>query len=110
MGRPILMKEDLIMSELEVGGYTVHSEIGESELAIFNAAMKNHYGVDFKPVAVASQIVNGTNYAFICVGKPVVAHPIASLYVINIYTHFAHSVAPTIEVKSIEELDIKKLI
>jgi hypothetical protein len=97
------------MSENLVGGYSLHSEVGEQELAIFKAALKGHYGVDFKPVAVASQVVNGTNYVFICIGEPVVAHPVASLYAVKIYTHFAHSVAPSIEVTEIKEIDINTL-
>ena len=98
------------MSENMEGAYSVHSEVGEKELAIFNKAMENHLGVDFKPVAVASQVVNGTNYLFICVGRPVVAQPTAALYAIKIYTHFAHSVAPVVEVKEIKEIDVKELV
>lgn len=98
------------MSDNLVGGYSVHSEVGEKELAIFNKAMENHLGVDFKPVAVASQVVDGTNYLFICVGSPVVAQPTAALYAIKIYTHFAHSVAPVVEVKGIKEVDVAGLV
>jgi hypothetical protein len=98
------------MSDNLAGGYSVHAEVGEQELAIFKAAMKHHLGVDYKPLAVASQVVNGTNYLFICTGKPVVAHPETDLYVIKIFTHFAHSVAPTIEVKDIQKLDVAALV
>lgn len=98
------------MAEEFVGSYELHKEVGEDELALFNVAMKNHCGVSLKPVAVASQIVNGYNYIYICVGTPVVANPSATLYAVKIYAHFAHSVAPTIEVKDIEEIDIAKLI
>lgn len=92
------------------GGYSVHTEVGEMEMAIFNKAMENYLGVDFKPVAVASQVVAGTNYLFICVGRPVVAQPTAALYAIKIYTHFAHSVAPVVEVKDIKEVDVAGLV
>lgn len=54
------------MAENLMGGYEVHPEIGEKERVIFESAMKGHVGVDFKPVAVASQVVNGVNYIFIC--------------------------------------------
>jgi hypothetical protein len=99
----------MIMAEILAGGFNVHNEVGEKEMAIFNAAMKNHCGVDYTPVAVASQLVNGTNYIFICVGKPVVAHPIPALYAVKIYTRFAPSVAPNVEIKDIKEIDVATL-
>jgi hypothetical protein len=111
MGRCILKnKEEEGMAEIIPGGFAVHKEVGEDEMALFNVAMKHHYGINLKPVAVASQIVNGYNYIYICVGTPVVANPVSALYAVKIYAHFAHSVAPTIEVTGIEEIDISKLI
>jgi hypothetical protein len=98
------------MAENFVGSYELHKEVGEDEMALFNTAMKHHYGIKLNPVAVASQIVNGYNYIYICVGTPVVANPVAALYAVKIFAHFAHSVAPTIEVTGIEEIDISKLI
>jgi hypothetical protein len=98
------------MAEGFVGSYELHKEVGEEELALFNTAMKNYCGVSLKPVAVASQLVNGYNYIYICVGTPVVAHPSPALYAVKIYAHFAHSVAPTIEVKAVDEIDVAKLI
>jgi hypothetical protein len=98
------------MAENFVGSYELHKEVGEDEMALFNAAMKHQCGIKLNPVAVASQIVNGYNYIYICVGTPVVANPVASLYAVKIFAHFAHSVAPTIEVTGIEEIDISKLI
>jgi hypothetical protein len=98
------------MAEIIPGGFAVHKEVGEDEMALFNAAMKHQCGIKLNPVAVASQIVNGYNYIYICVGTPVVANPVASLYAVKIFAHFAHSVAPTIEVTGIEEIDISKLI
>ncbi len=92
------------------GGYNVHPQIGEQEKAVFEYAMKDHVGMDFKPVAVATQVVNGINYLFICTGAPVVLNPETKLYAVKIYTQFAHSVAPKVEIQSIEEIDINQLI
>jgi len=92
------------------GGYQVHPEIGEQEKAVFDYAMKDRVGMHFEPVAVASQLVNGINYIFICTGSPVVLHPETELYAIQIYTQFAHSVAPKVEIKSIKQIDIGDLI
>lgn len=97
------------MSNNERGGYSVHPELGEKELAIFREALKLHVGVDFKPLAVASQVVNGVNYIFICTGRPVVPNSETKLYAIKIYTHFGHSIAPTLEIKAIDEVDITSL-
>ncbi len=92
------------------GAYEVHPEIGEQEMAVFNYAMKDQVGMNLKPLAVASQVVNGVNYIFVCSGSPVVAHPETKLYAVKIYTKFAHSVAPTVEIESFNEIDVAKLI
>ncbi|MCM1118603.1 MAG: hypothetical protein NC543_04505 [bacterium] len=92
------------------GGYQVHPQIGEQEKAVFEYAMKDHVGMNFEPVAVATQVVNGINYIFICTGSPVVLHPETELYAVQIYTQFAHSVAPKVEIKSIEQIDVAKLV
>lgn len=92
------------------GGYQVHPEIGNKEKAVFEYAMKDHVGMHFEPVAVATQVVNGINYIFICTGSPVVLHPETELYAIHIYTQFAHSVAPQVEIKAIKQIDISALI
>lgn len=95
---------------MKAGGYELHPQVGEQELAVFNYAMKGYVGMHFEPVAVASQVVNGTNYIFVCTGKPVVLHPETKLYAVRIFTKFAHSVAPTVDIKAIEEIDIANLI
>lgn len=97
------------MSSLD-GGYCVHPQLGEKEMAVFEYAMKDHVGMDFKPVAVATQVVNGINYIFICTGSPVVLNPETKLYAVKIYTQFAHSVAPKVELVSIDEIDVGRLI
>jgi hypothetical protein len=103
----LFQKEDFTMSKKLLGGYELHREIGAEEEQIFKTAIKGLVGVDYKPVAVASQIVNGTNYVFICIGTPVVANPVPALYAVEIYVQRATS---DIEVKDIEEIDIASLI
>ena len=93
-----------------LGGYTVHPEVGTQEMAVFQYAMKNHFGVYFNPVIVASQVVDGTNYLFVCTGKVVVPNAETKVYVIKIYTKFQHSIAPTVEILSIDELPIASLL
>ena len=97
------------MAENLMGGYEVHPEIGEKERVIFESAMKGHVGVDFKPVAVASQGVNGGNYIFICTGTLVVLHPQTKLYAVKIFTKFENG-ASTLEIQGIDEIDVASLV
>lgn len=98
------------MAENISGGYTMHPTIGKEEQAIFDAALRHHVGVDYKPLAVASQVVDGINYIYICTGKIVVPHAETKLYAIKIYTKFRHSIAPTLEIRAIDEIDPASLI
>ncbi|WP_455654516.1 hypothetical protein [Phascolarctobacterium sp.] len=98
------------MANTVIGGYTVHSEVGAQELKIFEYALKDHIGVDFKPVIVASQVTNGTNYLFVCTGKIVVPNTETKLYAVKIYTKFSHSVAPTVELKDIVQIPVESLL
>ena len=53
---------------------------------MFNRALNGITGVAYTPVCVlGTQVVAGTNYAVLAVGKSVTAQPIPHLYVINIY-------------------------
>jgi hypothetical protein len=97
------------MAENKPGGYELHHEIGEKEMEIFKAALKGVVGFDYKPVAVASQIVAGVNYLFICTGKPVVAKPVEGLYVVKIFAKLPSSAGADFEIKDIKELDLADL-
>jgi hypothetical protein len=97
------------MAEIKLGGYVLHQEVGEKEIEIFKAALKGWVGVDYNPLAVASQVVAGTNYLFICTGKPVVAHPVAGLYAVKVFVKLPCNEGPNVELKGIEELDITAL-
>ena len=94
---------------MALGGYNLHPQVGEQELAIFDSAMRDYVGVDFKQVAVASKVEEGIEYVFLCNGTLVVPNPESKLYAVKIYTLFRHSVAPTVEIKSIREVDIAGL-
>ncbi len=52
---------------MNVGGWTTFSsKMSDEETAIFNAALDGLLGVKYTPVAVASQVVSGTNYCYFC--------------------------------------------
>lgn len=60
--------------------------LSEQENEVFTKALEGLTGVGYTPVAtLATQVVAGTNYAFLALGKTVTATPVTHLYVINIY-------------------------
>lgn len=73
-----------------MGGFTEVEELpnflSEEENAIFEKAFEGLDGVGYTPVAkLASQVVAGTNYAFLAMGKTISAQPQTHFYVVNIY-------------------------
>ena len=92
-----------------VGGYVLQEGISKEAQAVFDYAKKTAigFGVDYVPKFVATQIVNGVNYLFICEGKVVCPNSEPKIYAIQIYTKFGHSVAPVVEVKSIKECPLE---
>lgn len=55
------------MSELMPGGWTEYSSqlTGEAK-EVFVTATKGLVGVNYTPLALATQVVNGMNYSFFC--------------------------------------------
>ncbi len=49
-----------------VGGWTPFHDLTAEDRAVFNEAMKGFVGVNYEPISVSTQIVNGTNYRFKC--------------------------------------------
>ena len=92
-----------------MSGYEPQAEIGELERIGAELVLQGHVGVDFKPVAVASQVVNGVNYIFICTGTLVVLHPQTKLYAVKIFTKFENG-ASTLEIQGIDEIDVASLV
>lgn len=52
-----------------VGGFTSFREISKEEKELFEKVLNGLVGVSYKPLAVATQVVNGVNYAFLCDSK-----------------------------------------
>lgn len=86
------------------GGYIAHEIITDNDRAVFEYVKKSLIGVDYDLKAVATQVVNGINYKFICISKIVVPYAQPELVMIEVYTKFAHSVAPTVKIKKITKL------
>lgn len=49
-----------------VGGYTKPHSLSDQEQEIFQRATTSLHGVEYKPMNVATQIVAGVNYRFLC--------------------------------------------
>ena len=47
------------------GGYTSPDQPSDEELAMFNSLVENE-STELVPISVARQVVNGTNYRFLC--------------------------------------------
>lgn len=48
------------------GGWSRFRSLTKDEEALFKEVMGGIIGVSYDPVVVASQVVNGTNYCYIC--------------------------------------------
>lgn len=68
------------------GGWSEYSTHIPSELkAVFVEALKGRTGVSYSPIAVASQVVAGTNYRFFCNAHSVI--PNATNYATIVCVH-----------------------
>ncbi len=66
------MKEQVKKAEMVTGAYTDYRcAISKEELGIFEEALDGLLGVEYKPVAVATQVVAGENLSFFCNAKGV---------------------------------------
>lgn len=60
--------------------------VDDDQLNTFNQAFEGLTGVGYAPCAVlATQVVAGVNYAYLCLGTSVTQNPITHLYVAKIY-------------------------
>jgi hypothetical protein len=51
--------------------WTIHNSITNEDIKVLEAALSGLVGVEYKPEMLATQVVNGTNYCFICKSKVV---------------------------------------
>ena len=91
--------EDYVSKDIEskqeelFGGWTIFTDVGESRLneeeqEIFDAVKEKLLGVNYKPVAnLGTQLVAGTNYAFLVVGQTVTEKPVSTVSIFTIYVN-----------------------
>ena len=67
------------------GGWSYQSDLTPYDLYVFYRAIGTHDDYFYVPVAVAKQIVNGTNYRFMCIAEPQSETINPHFAIINIY-------------------------
>lgn len=67
------------------GGWTYQSYLTPYDSFIFYNAIGDHPYYFYRPVAVAKQVVNGTNYRFITIAEPKNNNLSAHFAVVDIY-------------------------
>lgn len=72
------------MAETIPGGWTEFDfKISKKAKKVFDQAFEGFTGAVYSPLAVATQVVQGTNYCFLCTGK--VVYPDAQKFAAKVY-------------------------
>ena len=78
-------------------------QLTDDEKAVFDKGMEGIVGVSYEPVCVlATQLVAGTNYAFLAYGTTVTANPESSYYIVAVNEDLDGNA----ELKGINKLDV----
>ncbi|MBQ6222167.1 MAG: DUF4430 domain-containing protein [Solobacterium sp.] len=94
-----------------VGGWEIaevaREDLAENERQNFEKAMETVLGEEYEPVCVlATQLVSGTNYAYLARGTTVTAEPVSNFCIIKVYEDLNGNVELT-SIADIELGDIK---
>ena len=92
------------------GGWKVNDQaeslLSDEEMEIFDEAVSSLPGGAYTPIAViATQVVAGTNYAYLCLHTPVNAEELTSWYIVTLYEDLSGSV----EVMNMEEIELNDI-
>lgn len=98
-------------TEQLAGGWAVNTEVtaslSDDEREIFSKATEEYVGADLEPVTVlATQVVAGTNYAYLCQSTIVTANPTTSWAIAVVYNDLEGNASIT-SVTDIDLTDIK---
>ena len=81
------------------------SALSDEEQAVFDHAIEGYDGMELQPVCVlATQVVAGVNYAFLCQGSPTTANPEPGWYVVVVYENLEGAC----EVSSAKQIDVSE--
>lgn len=83
------------MVQASVGNWSPYEELTDETQHVFADGIEGLMGVDYKPLAVAHQVVAGMNYSFFCNAQ--VTYPGAPSYpaIVNMYRNLDGHVAIT---------------
>ena len=85
---------------------TYSANITKDQRKAFRKATADKVGVSYKPIAVVgSQVVSGTNDAYLCLGKTMTKKAAADYYIVTIYTDLQNN--PTL--KHIEKINLSSV-
>ncbi len=87
-----------------LGAYRVHGTIEELDKAVFEQVSRGLLGVHYELLAVATQVVNGTNYKFLCKAAAVYPEARLSLVFMDVKCKFSHGRPPQIELEGITDV------
>lgn len=84
-------------TNVSCGGYTAFRAVTPADLDVFEKAMKPIMGVQYKPLSVATQVVAGINYKFVCDMIIISAEPFsAGVAIVTIFESLDKSVEPRV--------------
>ena len=105
-------KEDNKKQGKKTGGWDIvltdkQAEIPQEAKDAFNRALEQYDGMDFELVALlGKQVVAGTNYMFLCKGKPVVPDAKETYKIVVIYNNLENKA----NVSSVTDFDYTKYV
>jgi hypothetical protein len=73
------------------------------EQNIFEKAFNGIMGASYMPYAVSTQVVNGTNYHFLCTRTLVTADPIESIVIVAVHCSLKGEVSRMDDIELIEK-------
>lgn len=90
-----------------LGGWQIFEDEKEAVPAdakeAFDSAIQGYTGMNLEPKALlATQVVSGTNYAFLCLGERVVQNPVKGWYVVVVYKDLQGKA----KISSVEDFDL----
>lgn len=84
------------MSTPQLGSWTdFNFNISHETHNVFETALHGFVGVNYKPLAAATQVVAGTNYCFLC--RATVVSPGAEPYAAKVYINHPTNQPPKID-------------
>lgn len=87
---------------MKCGSFTELRVLDLEAKSIFESAVKNIMGVGYVPMLVATQVVEGINYRFICNGTTITKEPETFAAVVTVWAKPDGSVEVT-DIKKLEE-------